>query len=1040
MTVTVLHSSGANFRKTFSYAGAALKSCSADFRAYFVAESFEVADLDGLSTLLHKLENDPARFLIRGHVIDGVDLTQRLRRRIADGLSSPQEAPFKDLPISWLMIDVDKYPIPKNIDLLTQTLQAVEHIVQQLPKQFGECSYHYQLSGSAGVNYTDRISVHLVFWLDRPATSSQLKTWAKAVNSDNKLIDDSLYNPVQPHYTAKPSFPVGFEDPFEGRRSGLIKKSKPCVSIDFSVVETVTQQRKTVPQKNFEGVSGYANILNELGDGIGGQGFHSPLLRGVASHVSVNGREKAEATRESLKDDLRTRIDAADSSNHTYEDIERYKTDAVLDGLIDSAIAKYGDEKSCPAHFDVVEQSIEEAEAKLDKTIDDFSRRFHHYWKAGLDDFEDPPCIAIKATAGLGKTSKLIARLIRHNALELGDIHYFVPTHKLSQQLLSDLDEALDVDVKSFVLRKTQLIAGRDKTDENGSPLCEKAALAKEVAKLGLPVSTTLCKSSSNVCQFYDSCGYQKQFGDKEAEAAAEANNPRFNEVFSDVKVMAHNHLFLNTKGRMRKPKLVIIDEAFWQTGLDEQRIAPIDLMTVGKPIAAFIFATLLNPESAPLLKALREAGYGADSLKAEADEIEEAAAVKVDIKPAMTTSEQTRKLEASAYVVKTHTLLRHLAAEMTKVERDNSHVVRYEPQSNDKNPKAGQLVMTTRKHLNVDSTTPIIFIDANAQKEILEQFVESVDVVEIAAQRKATIHQFTDRSFSKQSLFANEGQLMEQAKVFVAGVASKGSTLVACTKTVKVAICGNGDTYAGATFVNFGNLRGLNNYSGFENIIILGREQPSANAVSDKARAMWWGSEEPLRALQDKGGNQPYASQPRGYRGIQRGSVQVQVHPDWRAQLLLEQIREAESEQALDRLRLLRGEGTQRQVYILSNVPLNVTVDFGWSWSEYQQLLSLWDESDGLMPLNPEHLMERCPNNAKKLTRTKELIQAWKRSEILISNTISKSDLLVQYYRPVGSSSRWSSFVTHSTSTADGVKLLLGSIISGKVEIRNQI
>ena len=62
--------------------------------------------------------------------------------------------------------------------------------------------------------------------------------------------------------------------------------------------------------------------------------------------------------------------------------------------------------------------------------------------------------------------------------------------------------------------------------------------------------------------------------------------------------------------------------------------------------------------------------------------------------------------------------------------------------------------------------------------------------------------------------------------------------------------------------------------------------------------------------------------NEPRGYRGIQRGSVQVQTHPDWRAQLLLEQVREAESEQALDRLRLLSGEGNQRQVYILSNVP----------------------------------------------------------------------------------------------------------------------
>ena len=39
------------------------------------------------------------------------------------------------------------------------------------------------------------------------------------------------------------------------------------------------------------------------------------------------------------------------------------------------------------------------------------------------------------------------------------------------------------------------------------------------------------------------------------------------------------------------------------------------------------------------------------------------------------------------------------------------------------------------------------------------------------------------------------------------------------------------------------------------------------------------------------------------GATGFQRGSMPVQVHPDWWAQLLLEPVRAAESEQALDRL-----------------------------------------------------------------------------------------------------------------------------------------
>jgi hypothetical protein len=522
--------------------------------------------------------------------------------------------------------------------------------------------------------------------------------------------------------------------------------------------------------------------------------------------------------------------------------------------------------------------------------------------------------------------------------------------------------------------------------------LCEKADLAKQVAKLGLPVSTTLCKSGKKTCQFYDSCGYQRQFGYKDFEERLEAAFPDFNKEMSEVKVMAHNHLFLNTKGRMRKPKLVIVDEAFWQTGIDETLVSPTDLLTINKPISRFICQTLVSHEAPPLLKALRDAGYDEWQLEAEAEEIEREVAVKVDIKPDMATSEQGKRLSLSAYVVKAHILMKHLSAELGRVDRDESHVVRFEPESNDKkNKKAGQLVMTTRKHLNVDSTTPIIFIDANAQKEVLEQFVESVDVVEIPAQRKATIHQFTDRSFGKNKLLSADGELLSQVKEFIAGVASKGSTLVACTKAVKTAICGDGDSYEAASFVNFSNLRGLNDYASFDNVLVLGREQPAASGMSDQARAMWWDSEEPLRGLQDKSGNLPYTNEPRGYRGIQRGSVQVRVHPDWRAQLLLEQVREAESEQALDRLRLLRGEGKQRQVYVLSNVPLNVTVDFGWSWKQYQDLVGMWRACNGDVPTKPKELMALIPEVATSLRTAERLGKELKTAKTLIDNTIRK-------------------------------------------------
>ena len=105
---------------------------------------------------------------------------------------------------------------------------------------------------------------------------------------------------------------------------------------------------------------------------------------------------------------------------------------------------------------------------------------------------------------------------------------------------------------------------------------------------------------------------------------------------------------------------------------------------------------------------------------------------------------------------------------------------------------------------------------------------------------------------------------------------------------------------------------------------------------------------------------------------------------------MLLEQVREAESEQALDRLRLLRGEGIQRQVYILSNVPLNVTVDYGWSWKQYQKSLEVLRACSWVVPKKTKDLMALIPDISERTAR--DWLKELKTAESLIINTIRES------------------------------------------------
>jgi hypothetical protein len=85
---------------------------------------------------------------------------------------------------------------------------------------------------------------------------------------------------------------------------------------------------------------GFAAKLTLLGDGKGLEGFNGPLCSAVASHAAKHG---AGLDRASLKEKLREAIEAAPKGDdRKASDIERYLSDAYLDGLIESAIEKFG--------------------------------------------------------------------------------------------------------------------------------------------------------------------------------------------------------------------------------------------------------------------------------------------------------------------------------------------------------------------------------------------------------------------------------------------------------------------------------------------------------------------------------------------------------------------------------------------------------------------------------------------------------------------------------------------------------------------------
>jgi hypothetical protein len=86
----------------------------------------------------------------------------------------------------------------------------------------------------------------------------------------------------------------------------------------------------------------------------------------------------------------------------------------------------------------------------------------------------------------------------------------------------------------------------------------------------------------------------------------------------------------------------------------------------------------------------------------------------------------------------------------------------------------------------------------------------------------------------------------------------------------------------------------------------------------------------------------------------------------------------------------MVRREGKDRQVYILSNVPLNVTVDYGWSWKQYQKSVEVLRACSWLVPKKTKDLMALIPDISERTAR--DWLNELKAAESLIRNTIRES------------------------------------------------
>jgi hypothetical protein len=162
----------------------------------------------------------------------------------------------------------------------------------------------------------------------------------------------------------------------------------------------------------------------------------------------------------------------------------------------------------------------------------------------------EPPQMAIKITTGAGKSEALrrVIPIFIAEAKRLGLPHrviFFVPTHKLADEARLKMPDGIS----------TELWQGRGATlPGTTDPLCNNLEAVGAALKMGANVSATVCAKRKIKCQFYETCGYQRQ-------------KPRVH--IADVVLAAHDILFQQKPLAFGKGfGLIITDESFWERGI----------------------------------------------------------------------------------------------------------------------------------------------------------------------------------------------------------------------------------------------------------------------------------------------------------------------------------------------------------------------------------------------------------------------------------------------------------------------------------------
>lgn len=593
-------------------------------------------------------------------------------------------------------------------------------------------------------------------------------------------------------------------------------------------------------------------------------------------------------------------------------------------------------------HYPAAPLPIDQAGALLTSTIENWVAHAVNH----VDGEADARQVGAKAAAGTGKSRELLRALQAHPKATECHIDIMVPQHRLADELAW---EAAGGPLQVRVIR------GREYVQPDGEAMCAKALESRQVASAGFSVWEHMCRRQDpetgeyETCEHFGSCPYVAQFDDPEPA----------------VRIMAHENLFLPRNGGLPKPHAVIIDESFHTKALRRTDFA-LDRLTAGLWRSSGAKVDMGDQDKRDRIaraarraleagKHPRDHGVTAEDCRFVA-KLEIGAVESIGITPGMSHAVQRKRLKGYRRneTLKLYRFWKLLEAEIERSGPLRQIELRRDVPGHD-GELSDRLYLFWRRDLEIVDV-PVLLLDADLDPTIGTKFLPRLEMVDVQVERRAGVIQVMDTPCSRRKLLAwntapedevkRAANRLTDVQALFNVEAAKGRRVLLVTYK---AAADRLTAPAGCAVEWFGNIRGIDRYKDFDTVIVAGREQPPAEAVEAQARALFADDTEPLNLTGE------LVERKRGYRmrDGRPAEATVWIHPDPRVQALLEQVRERETGQAIDRLRLIHRAAPAR-VIVLSNVVLDLTVDRVTTWREIMPNALDQMIAAGAVPLDP--------------------------------------------------------------------------------------